>query len=163
MTRIGLMSDTHGVIPDQVFKHFQDVDEIWHAGDIGQAQVSRALENFKPLKAVWGNIDGQDIRIQYPEVNFFHCEETPVLMMHIGGYPPKYNLQSKKLIAEKKPHLFICGHSHILKVIPDPYFNLLHINPGACGKQGWQKVNTLIKLEINGPRVTDLKVIEFPR
>lgn len=163
MIRIGLMSDTHGTLPDQVYKHFHDVDEIWHAGDIGHIDVANALEEFKPLRAVWGNIDGQDIRIRYKEALSFQIEETPVLMLHIGGYPPKYNPQSKKLIIEKKPHLFICGHSHILKVIPDANLNLLHINPGACGKQGWQKVNTLVKLEISGPKITDLKVIEFPR
>lgn len=163
MRRIGLMSDTHGTLPDQVFKHFDDVDEIWHAGDIGPVEVADALEQFKPLRAVWGNIDGQDIRIRYPEILSFQIEDTPVLMMHIGGYPPKYNAQSKKHILEHRPHLFICGHSHILKVMPDSVLGLLHINPGACGTQGWQKVNTLIKLEISGPRVTDLKVIEFHR
>jgi uncharacterized protein len=160
MTRIGLLSDTHGFLPKAVFEHFKDVDEIWHAGDIGTVEVSNQLEAFKPLKAVWGNIDGQDIRIRFPEHLFFTIENVPVLIMHIG-YPPKYNAESKKLIAQYKPHLFICGHSHILKVMPDGINNLLHINPGACGKQGWHKVSTLIRLTIDGDRVSNLEVIEL--
>lgn len=161
MTRIGLLSDTHGYLPEAVFTHFAQVDEIWHAGDIGTVEVADQLEAFKPLRAVWGNIDGQDVRLRYPEHAFFTIEEVPVFMTHIGGYPPKYNSVSRPLIQSKRPHLFICGHSHMLKVIPDPTFNLLHINPGACGKQGWHKVSTLIRFDIDHNRARNLEVIEL--
>lgn len=161
MTRVGLLSDTHDYLPDTVFKHFDDVDLILHAGDIGTGALSDKLESFKPFKAVYGNIDGQDIRIKYPEYITFEIEQVNVLMIHIGGYPPKYNSQSKKLIEKHKPHLFICGHSHILKVMPDPKYNLLHINPGACGKHGWHKVSTLVKFEVDTDRVKNLQVIEL--
>lgn len=161
MTRIGLLSDTHGFLPPKIYTHFKDVDEIWHAGDIGSIEVADALEKFKPLRAVWGNIDGHDLRIRYPEQMLFRVEDVKVLMMHIGGYPPKYNAESKPILIKYQPHLFICGHSHILKVIPDPVLNVLHINPGACGKEGWQKVNTLIRFSIDGDRAKDLEVIEL--
>jgi uncharacterized protein len=161
MTNIGLLSDTHGYLPPQVYEHFKDVDEIWHAGDIGTVEVADKLELFKPLRAVWGNIDGHELRIRYPEYLHFKIEEVPVLMMHIGGYPPKYNPASKQLIQQTRPHVFICGHSHILKVMPDTAHNLLHINPGACGKHGWQKVNTLVRFCIEGDRVTNFEVIEL--
>jgi uncharacterized protein len=163
MTTIGLLSDTHGFLPPAVFTHFDSVDEIWHAGDIGTQDVSEQLKSFKPLRAVYGNIDGGLLRVEFKEVEFFQIEEVPVLMMHIGGYPPKYNLQSKPLIEKHKPHLFICGHSHILKIILDPKYNLLHINPGACGKQGWHKVSTLIRLQIDGHRLVDLQIIELKK
>lgn len=161
MTRIGLLSDTHGYLPPSVFDHFKEVDEIWHAGDIGTLAVADELEGFKPLRAVWGNIDGQELRIRYPEHLLFTIEQVPILMMHIGGYPPKYNSVSKALIQQSHPHVFICGHSHILKVMPDSAMNLLHINPGACGKQGWHKVSTLIRLNIDNDRVSGLEVIEL--
>lgn len=161
MTKIGLLSDTHGFLPDAVWTHFAEVDEIWHAGDIGTLEVAERLEAFKPLRAVWGNIDGQDLRIRYPEHSFFTVENVPVLMTHIGGYPPKYNAVSKPLLLSQKPHLFICGHSHILKVMPDPALNLLHINPGACGKQGWHKASTLLRFDIDNDRVRNLEVIEL--
>ncbi|MBK7762305.1 MAG: metallophosphoesterase family protein [Bacteroidetes bacterium] len=163
MTRIGLLSDTHGFLPPQIYTHFKDVDEIWHAGDIGSIEVADALEKFKPLRAVWGNIDGHDLRIRYPEQMLFRVEDVKILMMHIGGYPPKYNAESKPILKKYQPHLFICGHSHILKVIPDPILNVLHINPGACGKEGWQKVNTLIRFSIDGDRAKDLEVIELKK
>ena len=161
MTKIGILSDTHGYLPPQVFEHFASVDEIWHAGDIGTLAVSDALETFKPLRAVYGNIDGADLRIRYPEILSFTIESVPVLMMHIGGYPPNYNAESRPLLQQIQPHLFICGHSHILKVMPDPKRNLLHINPGACGNHGWHKIKTLIRLTINNDSVTDLEVIEL--
>jgi hypothetical protein len=161
MKKIGLLSDTHSTLPDKVFSHFDKVDEIWHAGDIGNLEVADKLENFKPFRAVFGNIDGAELRVRYTEHLFFKIEEVPVLMTHIGGYPPKYNAISKPLIQLHKPHLFICGHSHILKVMPDPQFNLLHINPGACGKHGWHKVNTLIRFDVDYDRITNLEVIEL--
>lgn len=163
MVKIGLLSDTHAYLPPQVFDHFNDVDEIWHAGDIGDTHVADQLEQFKPLRFVTGNIDGHELRIRYPAWQSFTIESVPVLMMHIGGYPPRYNPESKKLIEQYRPHLFICGHSHILKVVPDPHFNLLHINPGACGKQGWHKVSTLVRLTIDHDRVRDLDIIELKK
>jgi uncharacterized protein len=161
MTRIGLLSDTHSFLPDAVFKHFKDVDELWHAGDIGNMHVLKQLEDFKPTKAVWGNIDDAEIQKATNEDMVFTVEETKIYMTHIGGYPPKYNARVKPLIAAHKPDIFICGHSHILKVMRDPSFNLLHLNPGACGNQGWHKVKTLIRLEITGKVVSKLEVIEL--
>jgi uncharacterized protein len=161
MTRIGLLSDTHSFLPDAVFKHFKDVDELWHAGDIGNMHVLKQLEDFKPTKAVWGNIDDAEIQKATKEDMVFTVEETKIYMTHIGGYPPKYNARVKPLIAAHKPDIFICGHSHILKVMRDPSFNLLHLNPGACGNQGWHKVKTLIRLEITGKVVSKLEVIEL--
>jgi putative phosphoesterase len=161
MVRIGLLSDTHGHLPDAVFEHFKQVDEIWHAGDIGHLEVVEKLQSFKPFRAVYGNIDGQEIRAQFPENLVFQVEEVPVFMTHIGGYPPKYNANSKPLILKHRPHLFISGHSHILKVMPDPALNLIHINPGACGLQGWHQVKTLVRFEIDGNRLNHLEVIEL--
>jgi len=161
MTRIGLLSDTHGFVPEALFTHFANVDEIWHAGDIGDVATANRLETFKPFRAVYGNIDGHELRARYPEHLLFTLEDVPVLITHIGGYPPRYNTAIKPLLNQSKPHLFICGHSHILKVMPDPARQLLHINPGACGKQGWHKVSTLIRFELADARVHNLEVIEL--
>lgn len=161
MTRIGLLSDTHGFLSPKVYEHFKDVDEIWHAGDIGTIEVADQLENFKPTRAVWGNIDGAGLRVRYNEDLHFSIEEVSVYMTHIGGYPPSYNAHSKPQIVQFKPHLFICGHSHILKVMPDAAFNLLHINPGACGQHGWHKISTLIRFSIDYDRIKNLEVIEL--
>jgi len=161
MTRIGLISDTHGWLDDAVFKHFDACDEIWHAGDFGNAEIADKLKAFKPLKGVYGNIDGQDIRLEYPEVLRWQCEEVKVLMMHIGGYPPKYNPQSRKLLQEDTPQLFIAGHSHILKVIYDDKLRCLHMNPGAAGRQGWQKVRTIIRFVIDGKDMRQCEVLEL--
>ena len=163
MTRIGLLSDTHGDLPEQVFTHFTAVDEIWHAGDIGTMDVLRRLQAFKPMRAVYGNIDGQEIRTETSEVLSFSVEGLSVCMMHIGGYPPRYNPKSREVLDREKPHLFICGHSHILKVIPDSLRNLLHLNPGACGRQGWHKVNTMLRFDIDTDRVRNLEVVEWRR
>ena len=163
MKAIGLLSDTHGFLPDAVFKHFEKVDEIWHAGDIGNLEVLDALTQFKPLRAVYGNIDGQEIRIRCEEHLLFEIEAVKVYMTHIGGYPPKYNADVKPLLIKHKPHLFIAGHSHILKVIPDAELNLLHINPGACGKQGWHKVSTLVRFNVSNNRISDLEIIELKK
>ena len=163
MVKIGLLSDTHSFLAPQVFEHFKDVDEIWHAGDIGNIEVADALEKFKPLRAVFGNIDGSELRVRYPEHLFFDIEKVSVFITHIGGYPPKYNSISKPFITKYKPHVFISGHSHILKIMPDPTFNLLHINPGAAGKQGWQKINTLVKFTVDNDRLKDLSIIEFKK
>ena len=161
MTRIGLISDTHGFLDEQVLTHFADCDEIWHAGDFGTMDVSSKLGSAKPLRGVYGNIDDHDLRSIYPENLFFKCENVAVLITHIGGYPPKYNSRVKPLIRENRPQLFISGHSHILKVMYDEQVNCLHINPGAAGNQGWHKVRTIITLVIDGSNMKDCKVIEL--
>ena len=163
MTKIGLLSDTHGYLPPQVRDYFAAVDEIWHAGDIGSVELADELEQFKPLRMIVGNIDGHELRARYPEYMYFEIENVGVLMTHIGGYPPAYNKESKPLIEKFRPHLFISGHSHILKVIPDNHYNLLHINPGACGKHGWHKISTLIRFDIDKDRIKNLEVIELGR
>ena len=161
MTRIGLISDTHSYLDESVFKHFEQCDEIWHAGDFGTLELAQRLTSFKPLKGVYGNIDGNDIQNFYPENLFFQCEEVKVFITHIGGYPPKYNSRVKPLIQENKPQLFISGHSHILKVMYDEKLQCLHMNPGAAGNQGWHKVRTIITFVIDGKNMKDCKVIEL--
>ncbi len=163
MTRIGLLSDTHGYLHPRVFEFFKDCDEIWHAGDIGTIEVADQLAAFKPLKAVYGNIDGGKLRIIFNETMLFDTEQVRIAMIHIGGYPGKYTPKAKKLIKNYKPALFISGHSHILKVIPDPKNNLLHINPGAAGKSGFHKFITLIRFVIDGSEIKDLEVLEINR
>lgn len=162
MKKIGLLSDTHSYLHPQVFKYFDQVDEIWHAGDIGTAKLADELEGFKPFRAVYGNIDGADLRIRYPENNIFTLEEVAVFITHIGGYPGKYAPGVKALLLKNTPKLFICGHSHILKVMPDPALKLLHINPGACGQQGWHKVKTLVRFQLDAGNISNLEVIELP-
>jgi len=161
MIKIGLLSDTHSFLDDAVFKHFENCDEIWHAGDFGNIEVADKLAAFKPLKGVYGNIDGADVKLVYPENLRFACENVDVWMTHIGGYPGKYSPQVKREIYTKSPGLFISGHSHILKVIFDKSINCLHINPGAAGKQGWQKVRTLVKFCISDEKIHNLQVIEM--
>jgi hypothetical protein len=163
MTKIGLISDTHGYLDDAVFKHFEDRDEIWHAGDFGTLELAEQLAAFKPLRGVYGNIDGPDIRQTYPEHLRFTCEKVDVWMTHIGGYPGKYHPAIKRQIYTKPPQLFITGHSHILKVIFDKAINCLHINPGAAGKQGWHKVRTLIKFCISEEKIHTLEIVEMKR
>ncbi|CAL1516988.1 metallophosphoesterase family protein [Chitinophaga sp. MM2321] len=157
------MSDTHSYLHPQVFKYFEEVDEIWHAGDIGNVELADKLEAFKPFRAVFGNIDGADIRIRYPETLQFTLEGVEVLMTHIGGYPGKYAPGIREQIKNHPPKLFICGHSHILKVMPDPALHLLHMNPGACGQQGWHKVKTLLRFQLEAGRIQQLEVIELPK
>ncbi len=161
MTRIGLISDTHNYLDESVFKHFDQCDEIWHAGDFGTSAISDRLKAFKPLKGVYGNIDGLDIRSQFPEKLRWKCEDVEVFMTHIGGYPGKYKPIVKDEFKTNPPQLFICGHSHILKIIYDPKFNCLHINPGAAGNQGWHKVRTLVRFSIDGKDIKDCEVIEL--
>ncbi|MET7001014.1 metallophosphoesterase family protein [Chitinophaga defluvii] len=163
MKKIGLMSDTHSYLHPQVMQYFDKVDEIWHAGDIGDIKVADELEAFKPFRAVFGNIDGKDVRVRYPEQLRFTMEGVAVFMTHIGGYPGKYAPGVREQIKQQPPKLFICGHSHILKVMPDPAFQLLHINPGACGQQGWHKVKTLVRFELEAGRIQQLEVIELPK
>ncbi|MBN9300102.1 MAG: metallophosphoesterase family protein [Filimonas sp.] len=161
MKKIGLISDTHDYLDDAVFKHFEQCDEIWHGGDFGTAAIADALEAVKPLRGVYGNIDGYDIRSRFPEDLIFTCEGVKVFMRHIGGYPGKYAPGVKDIIKKEKPQLFISGHSHILKVMFDPAFNCLHMNPGAAGKQGWHKVRTLIRFVIDGSEIKNCEVIEL--
>jgi len=161
MTRIGLISDTHGWLDDAIFKHFEQCDEIWHAGDFGNAELADKLKAYKPVKGVYGNIDGQDIRLEYPEVLRWQCEKVNVLMMHIGGYPNHYSPAAKELFSENTPELFISGHSHILKVIYDDKLKCLHMNPGAAGKHGWHKVRTIIRFVIDGKDMKQCEVIEL--
>lgn len=161
MKKIGLISDTHGYLDDAVFKYFDDRDEIWHAGDFGDITLADKLAAFKPLKGVYGNIDGNDIRSVYPEDLKFNCENLSVWMTHIGGYPDKYNLRVKKEIYTKPPGLFISGHSHILKVVYDEKIQCLHINPGAAGKYGWHRKRTLIRFCVSEEKIHTLDVVEL--
>jgi len=161
MKTIGLLSDTHGYLDDAVFTHFADCDEIWHAGDVGTIAQADTLAAFKPLRCVHGNIDGQDVRIVHPEHQFFEVEGVNVWMTHIGGYPGRYPAKIKETLLHFKPDLFICGHSHILKVMYDQKFKLLHLNPGAAGKHGWHKVRTLLKFTISDKKIANLVVIEI--
>jgi putative phosphoesterase len=182
MTKIGLLSDTHGLLDKRVFEHFEPCDEIWHAGDIGSAEVLRALREFRPTRAVFGNIDGGEVRYSLSEFYRFRVEEVNVLMTHIGGYPGKYNpwlipwfeksLKAKQTVnssAEDNSFnrddidLFVCGHSHILKVQYDKHYQFLTLNPGAAGKSGWQTVQTLLRFTIDGQKIDNLEVIELER
>ena len=161
MIKIGLISDTHGFLDDRVFKHFENCDEIWHAGDFGTIELADKLAAFKPLRGVYGNIDGQELRQTFPENLRFNCEGLDVWMTHIGGYPDRYSMEVRKDIYINPPGLFISGHSHILKVIFDKKINCLHLNPGAAGKQGWHKIRTLMRFAIDAGKVKDLEVIEL--
>ncbi|MBK7289757.1 MAG: YfcE family phosphodiesterase [Chitinophagaceae bacterium] len=162
MTRIGLISDTHGFLDEAVFKHFENCDEIWHAGDFGEGVANRLnAEIGRKIKGVYGNIDDASIRNEYPEQLVFMCEEVKVMMRHIGGSPPKYNPETRKELAIHQPQLFISGHSHILKVMYDSTINCLHMNPGAAGKHGWHKVRTIIRFVIDGKEMKTCEVIEL--
>ena len=177
MTRIGVLSDTHGLLDKRIFEHFKDVDEIWHAGDIGSEDVLRRLREFKPTRAVYGNMDSGDVRYSLSEFYRFRVEDVNVLMTHIGGYPGKYNpwlipwfrksLESKMTNDQSQMNnvidLFVCGHSHILKVQYDSIYKFLTLNPGAAGKQGWQPCQTLLRFTIDGQKIDNLEVIELQR
>lgn len=161
MKRIGILSDTHGFWDDRYLMHFADCDEIWHVGDIGSEVLIEQLEKFRPVRAVYGNIDGGVLRQKYSETLRFKIEECEVVMKHIGGYPERYDASIRKALYERPPQLFVSGHSHILKVMFDKTLGCLHINPGAAGKQGWQQVRTLVKVTIDGNKFKDLDVIEL--
>lgn len=161
MRRIGILSDTHGYWDDRYLKHFESCDEIWHAGDIGSLELAQRLAAFRPLRAVYGNIDGQDIRRHYAEIEHFTVEGTDVLMKHIGGYPGRYDTSIRAKLFVRPPRLFVCGHSHILKVQYDKTLNMLCINPGAAGKYGFHKVRTLVRFAIDHGEFKDLEVIEL--
>lgn len=161
MTRIGLISDTHSYLDEAVFKHFEQCDEVWHAGDFGNIGIAEKLAAFRPLKGVYGNIDGYDVRSRYPEVLHWTCEGVDVMMCHIGGYPGKYTPLVKAQMKVKPPKLFISGHSHILKVIYDKQYDCLHINPGAAGREGWHKMRTLVRFTIDAGEIKDCEIVEL--
>jgi uncharacterized protein len=161
MKRIGIISDTHSYLDEAVFRHFEQCDEVWHAGDFGSIEIANRLQSFKPLRGVYGNIDGPDVRNIYPEKLRWTCEGVEVLMIHIGGYPPRYNPVIKKELSSTPAQLFLCGHSHILKIMYDDKLQCLHINPGAAGNQGWHKVRTIVRLTIDGKDMKDCEVIEL--
>ena len=159
--KIGLLSDTHGYLDPKVFEHFRDCDEIWHAGDIGESSVADSLEKFKPLRAVFGNVDDKDLQIRFPEDLKFDCEGMSIWMTHIGGAPPNYNPRVKKGLQLKIPSVFICGHSHILRVKKDERLNMLYVNPGAAGNHGFHTMKTLIRMEIAEAKIKKMEVIEL--
>lgn len=161
MKRIGLLSDTHGYVDDRILNYLGECDEIWHAGDIGNVETAQKLSALKPFRAVSGNIDGTELRMEYPGMLRFECEEVSVLMVHIGGYPGHYSREVRNEIISFAPKLFISGHSHILKVIYDRKLQLLHINPGAAGIQGFHQIRTIIRFYIDKEVIKDLEVIEL--
>jgi putative phosphoesterase len=161
MKRIGLMSDTHSFLDKKVFKYFEECDEVWHAGDIGSIDLSDKMEAFKPFRAVYGNIDDAKMRRRYPLDLRFECEGVTVWMTHIGGYPNRYSKRVRAEMPLNTPDLFITGHSHILKVMPDKKFDLLHINPGACGNHGFHHIKTLVRFTLDKGEIKDLEVIEL--
>lgn len=159
--RIGLLSDTHGFLDDYMLSYFKDCDEVWHAGDLGSREVAEQLEAFKPLRAVTGNIDGMELRVMYPEDLIFECGGKRVWITHIGGYPPSYQPLIRIKLDRIKPDIFICGHSHILKIMPDPKRKLLHINPGAAGHHGFHKVRTMVRFTLANGQASEMEVIEL--
>ncbi len=161
--KIGLISDTHGYLDPKVFEYFKEVDEIWHAGDFGTLELVKQLQDFKPLRGVYGNIDSQTLRTEFPKEIFFTCEGLSVWMIHIGGYPGRYPKVIKSQLESLKPDVFICGHSHILKIMPDRSFGkfMLHINPGAAGMHGFHQVKTLVRFDIKNGKPENLEVIEL--
>ncbi len=161
MKRIGILSDTHSYLDPKVFDYFEPCDEIWHAGDVGDMAVIDQLQAFRLTRVVAGNIDGADIRRIYGEVVRFRCEEVEVLLKHIGGYPGKYDPSVRLMLRQNPPQLFVCGHSHILKIKYDRALNMLCINPGAAGYHGWQLQRTLVRLTIEGNKFTDCEVIDI--
>ncbi len=160
--KIGLLSDTHSYLDAKVFSYFENCDEVWHAGDIGDLAVVNELEKFKPIRAVYGNIDEREIQNRFPENLIFTCEGLKILMTHIGGSPPNYNPRVKKLLTNEMPDIFICGHSHILKVQRDKAFkNMLYMNPGAAGNHGFHHMKTLLRFDIADSEIKNLEVIEL--
>lgn len=163
MKRIGLLSDTHGNVSERTLKFFENVDEIWHAGDIGTPELADHLAAIKPFRAVWGNIDNHILRRMYTETLRFTLEGVDVLMTHIGGYPGKYDSRIRQELYSNPPKLFICGHSHILKVIFDKKLSCLHLNPGAAGYKGFHTLCTALRFELENGQIKNLEVLEFKR
>ena len=163
MKQIALISDTHHYIDERFIQYFKEADEIWHAGDIGSLEITEELKKYAPIRVVWGNIDNSTIRSEFKATIYFKCEDVKVMITHIGGYPERYNKKTLHNIKQFNPDLFICGHSHILKVMYDKKYNLLHMNPGAIGNFGIHKVKTILCFTINGKAIDNLRVIEVPR
>ena len=163
MLKIGLLSDTHSFIDDKILDFFKDTDEIWHAGDIGSWDVLEKLQALKPVRAVYGNIDGLEFRENLKAALMFRVEQVKVFITHIGGYPKKYAKGIKQILSKEKPKLFIAGHSHILKVMYDKELNLLYINPGAAGKSGFHKIRTAVRFVIDKDKIKDLEILELKR
>lgn len=163
MLKIGLLSDTHGFIHPRVFDFFGQCDEIWHAGDIGSVEAAQKLADFKPFRAVYGNIDDHHLRTMYPEKRVFSAEKVKVYLTHIGGYPGNYARGIKQELIHHQPKLFICGHSHILKVMPDARLNLLHINPGAAGMHGFHQKITFLRFQIHQEKIQEMEILEIDR
>lgn len=163
MKKILLLSDTHSYIDDHILSHAQEADEVWHAGDIGDLRVTDALKKIKPLRAVFGNIDDKEARQEFPLNNRFMCEGVDVWITHIGGYPGRYSPAIREEIRANPPKIFICGHSHILKVMPDKKLGLLHMNPGAIGKHGFHKVRTMLRFTVDAGKIDNLEVIQVDR
>jgi uncharacterized protein len=161
LKKILLLSDTHSHIDEAILKHISWADEVWHAGDIGDLQVTDTIKKIKPLRAVYGNIDGAEARLEFPLNNRFFCENVDVWITHIGGYPGKYHQDIRDEIKQNPPQLFICGHSHILKVQYDKVFDLLHMNPGACGKSGFHQVRTMLRFVIDANKIKELEIVEL--
>ena len=159
--RIGLLSDTHGFLDDALFRHFAECDELWHAGDFGPPEVFDLLKSFKPLRGVYGNVDGADLRAGLPQDLAWQCAGLSVYMTHIGGYPGNYDRKAARELRRLRPALFICGHSHILKVMRDPALGLLHMNPGACGHHGWHLVRTVLRFNIEAAKISGVEAIEL--
>ena len=163
MMRIGILSDTHGYMDEKTLHYLKDCDEIWHAGDVGDFSIVSKLEEVTSVRAVYGNIDGQNVRVSLPEVQKFEIENIKVLMLHIAGYPGTYNPKARELIRDFSPKIVVCGHSHILKVVNDKKNKHLHINPGAVGKSGFHKIRTMIRLSLDAGNIKDMEVIEMDR
>lgn len=163
MRKIGLVSDTHGTIEPRLLEFFKDCDEIWHAGDIGTKAAADALESVKPLKAVFGNIDGNELRLRFKPALSFQCESLSVYITHIGGYPGHYERNLIPFFTESPPDIFICGHSHILRVMKDKQYGFLYLNPGAAGNSGFHKVKTALRFCINQKDITNMEVLEIKR
>ena len=163
MKRIGILSDTHAYWDDRYLQYFEQCDEIWHAGDIGSTEVADRLADFRPLRAVVGNCDGGDLRRMFPKLLRWSCEGADVLMTHIGGWPGHYPQNIKRMLEVAKPDIFVCGHSHILKVMYDKEYNFLHINPGAAGRQGFHLKSTLVRLTVDEGKPKDLEIMELEK
>jgi uncharacterized protein len=160
--QIGLISDTHGYLDESVFEHFKNCDEIWHAGDIGSIEIIKKLQDFIPTRFVFGNIDSKEIQWQVPENQRFNLEGFDIWMTHIGGSPPNYNPAVKKVFKENPPDIFVCGHSHILRVVRDEKLNnMIYLNPGAAGREGFHKIRTLMRFVLHDKKITNFEVVEL--
>ncbi|MAJ51924.1 MAG: YfcE family phosphodiesterase [Flammeovirgaceae bacterium] len=159
--KVGLISDTHSYLDPKIFHYFKECDEIWHAGDAGKIELLDELENFKPLRAVFGNIDGHDIRMHTTEIAYISCSGMNIMMTHIAGKPPSYTKKIKTLLLEKQPNILVCGHSHILKVMFDKKYNIWYLNPGAAGNHGFHKVKTLLRFEIGHGKIFNMEAVEI--